>query len=237
MRSNSFALTLLVGGFCSLLGACSSKESPAPAAEPPAVAAPAPAAPAPAPAAAEALAPDLLARLTRPHSPVLGSAKAPVTVVEFLDPACEACKAFAPVVKQVLFLYPEDVRVVVRFADFHPGSEEAIRLLVAAQQQGKFEDLLGALFERQEEWSSHAAPDTERAWGIAGDVGVNVPRARKDAREARVDEILRQEQEDRIEIKVERTPTFYVNGKLLETFGPQQLLSLVESEVRAARPQ
>jgi protein-disulfide isomerase len=237
MRSTLFARTLLAVGLCSLLGACScsSKESTAPAAEPPAAAASA--ATIPAPAAAEALAPDLLARLTRPHSPVLGPAKAPVTVVEVLDPACEACKAFAPVVKQVLFLYPEDVRVVVRFADFHPGSEEAIRLLEAARQQGKFEDLLGALFERQEEWSSHAAPDTERAWQIASEVGVNIARARKDAHAARVDAILRQEAEDLIALRIERTPTFYVNGRLLLTFGPQPLLNLVESEVRAARPQ
>jgi protein-disulfide isomerase len=211
------------------LAACSGKETPAPAAveQPPAAAAP---------AAPAELTPDLVARLTRPHSPVLGAANAPVTVVEVLDPACEACKAFAPVVKQLLFLYPEDVRVVVRFADFHPGSEEAIRLLEAAHRQGKFDELLSALFERQEEWSSHAAPDTERAWQIAREVGVNVAKARKDARAARVDEILRQEAEDLMAIKIERTPTFYVNGKALPTFGPEPLLKLVASEVRAARP-
>jgi protein-disulfide isomerase len=235
MRSKLFSRALLVGGLLSLLGACSGKESPAPSAEPPAAAAPVVAAPAPSPAVE--LAPDLLARLTRPHSPVLGPAKAPVTLVEVLDPACEACKAFAPVVKQILFLYPEDVRVVVRFADFHQGSEEAIRLLVAAQQQGKFEEVLSALFERQEEWSSHAAPDTERVWQIARDVGVNVARARKDAQAPRVDSILKQEVEDRMAIKVERTPTFFVNGKLLTAFGAEELVNLVESEVRAARPQ
>jgi protein-disulfide isomerase len=214
------------------LAACSGKEPPAPAAleQPPATLA---AAGPPAPAG---LTPDLVARLTRPHSPVLGSATAAVTVVEVLDPACEACKAFAPVVKQILFLYPEDVRVVVRFADFHPGSEEAIRLLTAAHRQGKFDELLSALFERQEEWSSHAAPNTERAWQIAGEVGVNVARARKDAQAARADDILRQDAEDLIAIKVERTPTFYVNGKALPTFGAEQLLNLVASEVRAARP-
>jgi protein-disulfide isomerase len=95
---------------------------------------------------------------------VLGAAKARVTVVEVLDPACEACRAFAPVVEQLLFLYPQDVRVVIRFADFHPPSEEAIRLLEAARQQGKFHEVLGALFERQQEWASHAAPDAARVW-------------------------------------------------------------------------
>jgi protein-disulfide isomerase len=194
--------------------------------------------PAPAPAVeappAE-LSPELLARLVRPHSPVVGAAKAPVTVVEFLDPACEACRAFAPVVRQLLFLYPEDVRVVVRFADFHPGSEEAIRLLEAARVQGKFEPMLDALFEKQEEWSSHSAPNPARAWDIAKEVGVNVTKARTDARAASVDNFLRLEAEDQRALKVERTPTFFVNGKPLLTFGDRQLLDLVAGEVKAQK--
>ena len=40
------------------------------------------------------VAPELAEALTRPYSPVLGPAEAPVTIVEFFDPACEACRAF-----------------------------------------------------------------------------------------------------------------------------------------------
>jgi len=210
------------------LAACSSEKPPAPAAATPAAALPAPA---PAPVEGPALSADLVARLTRPHSPVLGAPTAKVTVVEVLDPACEACRAFAPIVKQLLFLYPDDVRVVVRYADFHPPSEEAIRALVAAQGQGKFDALLNALFERQEEWASHASPDPAKIWKIAGDAGLNVGKARKDAQAARVDELLRAESEDLAAIKVERTPTFFVNGKSLPRFGPNELLALVRSEL------
>ena len=163
---------------------------------------------------------------------MLGAAKAPVTVVEVLDPACEACKAFAPVVEQLLFTYPEDVRVVVRYADFHPVSLQAIRLLEAARVQGKVHELLAALFERQQEWASHAAPNPARAWKIASDVGIDVARARKDALAASVDDMLRLEAEDLDALKVERTPTFFVNGKPLPTFGVEQLMDLVASEVR-----
>jgi protein-disulfide isomerase len=179
------------------------------------------------------LTPDLAARLVRPHSPVLGAAKARVTVVEVLDPACEACRAFAPVMEQLLFLYPEDVRVVVRFADFHPPSQDAIRLLEASRKQGKFHELLGALFERQQEWASHTAPDSARAWKIAGEVGIDAARARREARATSVDDFLRLEAEDLIALKVERTPTFFVNGKLLVDFGPTQLFDLVNKELGA----
>jgi len=166
---------------------------------------------------------------------VFGAAKAPVTVVEVLDPACEACRAFAPVIEQLLFTYPEDVRVVVRYADFHPASLQALRLLVAAQAQGKVHELLSALFERQEEWAAHTGPDPARAWKIAGDVGIDVRRAQQDALDASVDHILQAEADDLVALKVDRTPTFFVNGNPLPTFGPQELVDLVASEVQASK--
>lgn len=211
-----------------LLAACAKQDEPAPPV------AGAPAAPAaPAPELEPMLSAELLARLQRPDSPVLGPAQAPVTVVEFLDPACEACRAFAPVVKQVQFLYPTEVRVVVRFADFHPGSDEAIRILFAAQAQGKFEAVLAALFEGQEEWASHHSPSTDEAWRIAGAAGLDLPSARKHAASAATTARLQAEAEDLTALQVSRTPTFYVNGKLLAVFGAEPFVRTVTSEVKA----
>jgi protein-disulfide isomerase len=217
------------------LSACSRPaETPAPAA--PATPAPEAVVAPPAPSGAPApLTPEQVARLVRPHSPVFGAGNAPVTVVEILDPACAACRAFAPVVEQLLFTYPQDVRVVVRYADFHPASLQALRLLVAAQAQGKVHQLLSALFEKQEEWAAHTGPDPARAWKIAGEVGIDVPRAQKDALAASVDNILQAEAEDLVALKVDSTPTFFVNGKPLPTFGAQQLVDLVASEVQASK--
>jgi protein-disulfide isomerase len=219
-------LTVIVA--CLALTACGrGKEETTP----PAAAAP-PAAPSPAPPELTA---EQRARLVRPHSPVLGSPDAPVTLVEFLDPACEGCRAFAPVVKQIMFMHPEDVRVVVRFAAFHQGSDEAIRLLEAARQQGKFDEMLSALFDRQDEWASHHAPDIDAAWKIAADTGLDIPRARRDARSAAADELLRIDEEDINALQVARTPTFFVNGRQPATFGPQQVMDLVAAEVDKAR--
>src|SRR4030095_13742863 len=100
-------MRVLICIFAVVLGACSRPaETPAPAtAAPPPSAAAAPAAPAqPETANEDARVPrEHRARLVRPHSPVFGPAQAPVTVTEILDPACAACKAFAPVVEQLLF--------------------------------------------------------------------------------------------------------------------------------------
>lgn len=219
-------LAVLTG--CSRSGDAPPAMQAAPATETPAVQQPA------ASAQPRPLAADLAARLVRPGSPVVGPANAPVTIVEFLDPACEACRAYAPVVKQIQFLYPTEVRVVARFADFHPGSDEAIRILLAAQRQGKFEAVMAALFDGQDAWASHHSPDTDEAWKIAAAAGLDMARARKDAASGAATQRLREEGEDIRALQVSRTPTFYVNGKLLEDFGAEQLMALVTSEVKAA---
>jgi protein-disulfide isomerase len=222
----------LAAGF---LAACSGREpaEPVGAATPPASSAAD--ARQSADSASAPLAAELAARLVRTHSPIIGAKNAPVTIVEFLDPACEACRAFAPVLQQIEFLYPEDVRIVVRYAAFHEGSDEAVRLLDAAHAQGKFKPVLAALFDGQSEWAAHGAPNLARAWELAGAAGLDLARARRDAQSAAAANTLRIDGEDVVELKVEKTPTFFVNGRPLATFGAQPLMQLVAEEVARHR--
>ncbi|MEX0408792.1 thioredoxin domain-containing protein [Aquibium sp. LZ166] len=171
----------------------------------------------------------------RPHSPVIGKADAPVTIVEFFDPSCEACRAFYPTVKNILAQYPEDVRLVLRYAAFHEGSDQAVGILEAARKQDLFEPVLEALLAAQPEWALHGNPNLDRAWQAAASAGLDVERARGDLSSAEIASALDQDTKDVKTLGVEQTPTFFVNGKSMETFGPQQLLSLVESEVTLTR--
>lgn len=171
--------------------------------------------------------------LVRPHSPVLGTVDAPVTIVEFSDPSCESCRAFYPVVKRVLASYSDDVRVVIRYTPFHEGSDEAVRILEAARKQGKFEQVLGALVEKQPEWAVDGQPDLKRAWVIAGEAGLELMGARHDDVKPEVDEVLKIDVADVQANKVEQTPTFFVNGKPLVNFSEQGLIDLAKGEIDA----
>lgn len=172
--------------------------------------------------------------LVRDHAPVMGPQDAPVTIVEFFDPACESCRAFYPVVKQIMAMYPNDVRLMLRYAAFHQGSDVAIGIIEAARKQDKFEAVLEALLEKQPEWASHHAPNLDAAWAIAADAGLDVTRARQEIVPAELAKILEQDMEDIRTLQVTGTPTFFVNGKSPESFGPEPLLQLVQSEVAAA---
>ncbi|MEK9529753.1 MAG: thioredoxin domain-containing protein, partial [Gammaproteobacteria bacterium] len=75
----------------------------------------------------ELVQPEIAETLIRSYSPIIGPEEAPVTIVEFFDPACEACRAFHPIVKDILAEHDGDVRVVLRYTPFHgEASEQAI---------------------------------------------------------------------------------------------------------------
>jgi protein-disulfide isomerase len=172
--------------------------------------------------------------LVRPTSPVLGQADARVTIVEFFDPACESCRAFYPIVKQIMADNPNTVRVVLRYAALHDGSEEAVRILETARLQGIFQPVLEALLDAQPVWASHGSPDMSKAWEAARGAGLDESRARREMSLPGIDTILRQDMADVRAFKVRGTPTFFVNGKPLPSFGRQQLEDLVRGEVLAS---
>lgn len=185
--------------------------------------------------AAQLLAQRQAASLIKPHALVIGPPDAEVTVVEFFDPSCETCRAFYPVVKQIMAMYPDEVNLVMRYATFHQGSDEAVRILEAARRQSKFPIVVETLLAKQPEWAIHDQPDLEKAWGFAGAVGLDIAKGRIDGAAPEVDEVLRIDAEDAGVLGVQQTPTFFVNGRLLIDFGPQQLYDLVTEEVMKAR--
>lgn len=170
--------------------------------------------------------------MVRPHSPVIGPMAAPVTIVEFFDPACEACKAFHPRVKDILAAFPRETRLVIRYAPFHrEASVEAVKILEAARAQGKFEPVLEALLDGQRAWTGQGANASPRAWAVAQSVGFDVEKGRKHIASGSVDALLAQDFIDLKAIGVRATPTFFVNGKPLASTDPDQLFAMVKSEV------
>lgn len=179
---------------------------------------------------------DQLDVMVRAHSPVMGSAAAPVTIAEFIDPACEACRAFYPYVKQILATYPQDVRLVIRYVPFHgEPSIVGVQILEAARRQQLFEPVLEALLQSQPVWASHSNPAPERAWEVAGAAGLNLEQARAYVATGAVDKLLALDVVDLKAAGVERTPTFFVNGQPLMEANPRALLETVQREVERVR--
>ncbi|EYC50056.1 DSBA oxidoreductase [Hylemonella gracilis str. Niagara R] len=174
--------------------------------------------------------------MVRSHSPVVGPIAAPVTIVEFFDPACEACRAFYPYVKQILAEWPREVRLVIRYVPFHrEPSVIGVQILEAARAQGRFEPMMEALLQSQPVWASHSAPTADRAWQFARAAGLDMEKARAHVASGDVEKVLKQDVADLTAVGVRATPTFFVNGKPLSEPDPRVLRELVKSEVERSR--
>jgi protein-disulfide isomerase len=173
--------------------------------------------------------------LVRAHSPVIGNKDAPVTIVEFFDPACETCRAMYPIVKNIMADHGDRLRLVIRYAPFHKGSDDAVRILEMARKQGIYVKVLEAMLEAQPEWADHHRPDISKAWTAAASAGLDVTAARSGMMAADVTAVLEQDMADIRALGVRQTPTFFVNGKPLPSFGVRQLQDLVRGEADAAR--
>ena len=156
--------------------------------------------------------------------------------MEFFDPACETCRAFYPIVKQIMAQYPGQVRLALRYAPFHQGSDQVIKLLEAARKQDLYTPVLEALLAAQPTWADHQAPKLAIAFKTAEDAGLDLVRARQDMETPEIHAVLAQDVEDLTALQISQTPTFFVNGSSLPSFGPEQLARLVAEEVTKTRP-
>ncbi len=173
--------------------------------------------------------------LVRAHAPVFGNPAARVTIVEFFDPACETCRAFYPVVKSIVNSSFGQVRLVVRYAPLHKGSDIAIQILEAARLQGKYWEALERTLADQPRWAAHHSPQPALIWDVIGDLGLDMTKARADAASPVIAQTLQQDIADMRALKVDRTPGFFVNGTPLREFGEAQLKALVDQEIAKAK--
>lgn len=175
--------------------------------------------------------------LVRAHAPIYGNPAAGVTIVEFFDPSCEACRAYYPIVKGVINASFSQVRLVVRYAPLHKGSDTAVKILEAARQQGKYWEALEKTLATQPQWAAHNNPQPEMIWDLIADTGLDIAKAKAAANSPEIEQVLKQDVADMKALKVDRTPSFFVNGTPLREFGEAGLKALVAQELAKPKPQ
>ena len=172
----------------------------------------------------------------RDHSPTLGSDDAKIFIVEFMDPACETCAAFEPFIKQAMAANPGKIKLVLRYAPFHDGADNFVKILEAARMQGKYWETLGLMFKTQHIWASHHNYQPERLWEVLPRAGLDIERIKKDMHSPAISKIIEQDMADVKTLNVQKTPGYFVNGRPLQQFGYKQLAQLIQSELDAQYP-
>ena len=145
------------------------------------------------------------------HSPVKGSKKAPVTIVEFADIQCPYCARFHPVIEEVLAAYPKKVNYVMKNfpLPFHQQAKAAAKAAFAAGEQGKYFEMLDQLLANAKQLTP------EKYEELAKNIGINVKRFKKDleANDAKYEAWIQADMALATKVAVRGTPTFFLNGK------------------------
>ncbi len=164
-------------------------------------------------------------------APTLGDPNAKVHLVEFLDPACETCALFFPMVKNWMSQVPGQIRLSVRHVAFHEGAEHAVKALEASRGQDMYWEALEALLASQREWVDHHVVQPDKIDPILEGIGLDMDKLRADMNSMAVLQRFERDKQDAILLKVSKTPDYYVNGRPLPSFGAQQLASLIREEL------
>lgn len=166
--------------------------------------------------------------LLREDHPSIGDKSGKVTIVEFLDPECEACAAVDPTIKGLVKEFEGKVYYVVRYMPLHKNSMLAAAALEETRASGKYFQALSTLFFNQPEWASHQNPRPELIAVILKKLDINImdikPSDLIEKHRAKIEQDLA----DGKALGVMGTPTLFINGQIVDDMSYQGLKSRIQ---------
>ena len=139
----------------------------------------------------------------------IGSASAPVTLVEYGDYECPHCGRALPHLEGIRRYMGDKLRFVYRhfpLAEAHPHARNAAEAAEAADAQGKFWEMHRTLFENQ------GALENEDLLVYLGQIGCDVPKAAAELAKGVYTKRVREDFRGGVKSGVNGTPTFFING-------------------------
>jgi protein-disulfide isomerase len=149
---------------------------------------------------------------------VFGNPDSKVTLVEYADMQCPTCKAFDPIITTVTNDYKDKVKFVFKYfplTSIHQNALLSATAVEAAANQGKFNEMKTLIFEKQEEWGGSLTAN-EKMIEYATVLGLDITKFKIDMNSADITERVMRDYRSGVEAGVKGTPTFYLNGKLVD---------------------
>ncbi len=145
------------------------------------------------------------------NSVVVGKKDAPVTIVQFTDLQCPFCARFYPPVKEALKAYPDKVNFIIKNfpLSFHPNARPAAKVALAANEQGKYIEMVELLL------ANGANVSEDKLKEYTKQLGLNKRKLMDDLKnkDARYEAQIKADMDLGAQVDVRGTPTFYMNGK------------------------
>jgi protein-disulfide isomerase len=167
---------------------------------------------------------------------VLGSASAPLEVVEFGDFECPSCERFASLTEPDVRARLIDKGIIrLRWIDFplsmHRNTWPASRAAACADEQGKFWEMHDALFQTQDQWNGEATRNPNAVFKqLAGRIGLNQQQFDQCVDTKKTQAKVQAHEQLAIDQHIQATPSFIIGSRIVA--GPQPydvFKSLVDS--------
>jgi len=147
----------------------------------------------------------------------IGDSSAKVEITEYSDFECPFCSRFAtiqmPTIKEQLIATG---KVRWRFRDFpipgHAYGRFAAHAAQCAGEQGKFWEMHDQLFYHHQ-WAQTGKDPSSLFRQFAADIGLDLPRYDECMKSGRYASRIEYSRQEGLNLLVDGTPTFYVNGK------------------------
>lgn len=158
-----------------------------------------------------------------------------VTLVEFGDFQCPACRSYYPITNELKEKYGN--RIAFQFRHFplvqiHQNAMVAHRAAEAAGRQGKFWEMHDILYERQQAWSNATNP-TAVMEDYAAELGINIDQFKSDFSSESVNDTISADIKAGQALGANSTPTFVINGRKIEQL-PKDVdgfMQLIDEEI------
>jgi len=163
-------------------------------------------------------------------APVIGSKDAKVTIIEFSDFQCPHCQKGSHLIKQIREKYNGKVKIAFRNfpMPFHSQAKGAAEASLCAKEQGNdyFWKMHDVMFDNQ----SKLDPDSLNQ--LAKKIGLNTSTFKTCLDSKKFQQYIQNDMDYAESIGVKATPTFFVNGRMINGAQPLEVFSeVIESEL------
>jgi protein-disulfide isomerase len=156
--------------------------------------------------------------VNQPSAHLKGNLDSNLTLVEYSDFQCPACKAAAPDIAKLVEEFGDKFKLEYRhfpLRSIHPNAQIGAQAAEAAGMQGKFWEMHDMLFDKQSEWSQSFNPE-KYFKQYAEELGINTDRFVYDLNSDVVKDVVNKQFSEAESLKLPGTPSFVVDGKIVD---------------------
>jgi protein-disulfide isomerase len=162
---------------------------------------------------------------------IKGQPNSPITVVEYLDFECEACRVYYPITKRLKEEYGDKVSFVVRYFPLpgHKNSMTSAMAVETAGKQGKFWEMHDILYDNQITWGEKQITDPALFIEYAKQIGLDMEKYKNDIGSQEIKDRINRDKNSANSLGIQGTPTFFINGeKIPNPKGYEDFKSLID---------